>query len=214
MRKAAVAGIAALSITGGSLAIAAVVPVATALAQDSGVTTTTTPGAAPTAPGTTPAPKAGRPAAGQALDGILGSLVTDGTITPDQAAKIKARFGEAAAKARDGMADKRDAVRAKFGAKVEEIATFLGISADDLKTQLKTKSLGEIAGDKKPALITLLTNAVNARVDEAVTGGKISQAQADKVKAETAARVTKLVDVVGGKDLAGKLGGMRPKHGR
>ncbi len=112
------------------------------------------------------------------------------------------------------MADKRDAVRATFGVKVGEIATFLGISADDLKTQLKTKSLGEIAGDKKPALITLLTDAINARVDEAVASGKISQAKADKVKAETAARVTKLVDVVGRKDLAGKPGGMRPKRGR
>ena len=191
MRKAAVAGIAALSITGGSLVIAAVVPVAAALAQDSGVTTTA-PGAAPTAPGATPASKAGRPAAGHP------------------------RFGQAAAKARDGMADKRDAVRAKFGVKVGEIATFLGISADDLKTQLKTKSLGEIAGDKKPALITLLTDAINARVDEAVASGKISQAKADKVKvkAETAARVTKLVDVVGRKDLAGKPGGIHPKRGR
>lgn len=189
MRKAAVAGIAALSITGGSLVIAAVVPVAAALAQDSGVTTTA-PGATPTAPGATPASKAGRPAAGHP------------------------RFGQAAAKARDGMADKRDAVRAKFGVKAGEIATFLGISADDLKTQLKTKSLGEIAGDKKPALITLLTDAINARVDEAVASGKISQAKADKVKAETAARVTKLVDVVGRKDLAGKPGGMRPKRGR
>ena len=177
MRKAAGAGIAALSITGGSLVIAAVVPVAAALAQDSGVTTTA-PGAAPTAPGATPVSKAGRPAAGHP------------------------RFGQAAAKARDGMADKRDAVRAKFGVKVGEIATFLGISADDLKTQLKTKSLGEIAG------------AINARVDEAVASGKISQAKADKVKAETAARVTKLVDVVGRKDLAGKPGGIHPKRGR
>jgi len=189
MRKAAVAGIAALSITGGSLVIAAVVPVAAALAQDSGVTTTA-PGAAPTASGATPASKAGRPAAGHP------------------------RFDQAAAKARDGMADKRDAMRAKFGVKVGEIATFLGISADDLKTQLKTKSLGEIAGDKKPALITLLTDAINARVDEAVASGKISQAKADKVKAETAARVTKLVDVVGRKDLAGKPGGIHPKRGR
>ena len=182
MRKAAVAGIAALSITGGSLVIAAVVPVAAALAQDSGATTT--------APVATPASKAGRPAAGHP------------------------RFGQAAAKARDGMADKRDAVRAKFGVKVGEIATFLGISADDLKTQLKTKSLGEIAGDKKPALITLLTDAINARVDEAVAGGKISQAKADKVKAETEARVTKLVDVVGRKVLAGTPGGIHPKRGR
>ena len=75
-------------------------------------------------------------------------------------------------------------------------------------------SLGEIAGDKQPALITLLTDAINARVDEAVASGKISQAKADKVKAETAARVTKLVDVVGRKDLAGKPGGIHPKRGR
>ncbi len=214
MRKVAVAGIAALSIAGGSVAVAAAVPVATALAQDSGVTTTTTPGTTSTPPAAAKAPKAGNPAAGKALDGILGSLVTDGTITQDQADKIKARFGEAATKLRDGMAAKRDDIRAQFGAKVEEIATFLGISADDLKTQLKTKSLGEIAGDKKPALITFLTDAVNKRVDDAVTAGKLTTAQADKIKTETTAQVTKLVDVVGGKNLAGKLGAMRPKRGR
>ena len=34
------------------------------------------------------------------------------------------------------------------------------------------------------------------------------------IPAETAARVTKLVDVVGRKDLAGKPGGIHPKRGR
>ncbi len=213
MRRAAVAGIAALSIAGGSVAIAAVVPVATALAQDSGATTTTAPGSSATVP-TPRAPKAERPGAGRTRDGILGSLVTDGTITQEQADKIKARFGEAATKARAGLAEKRDAVREKFGAKVEEIATFLGISAEDLRTQLKTKSLGEIAGHKKPELVTFLTDAVNKRVDEAVAGGRITQEQADKIKAETADRITKLVDVVGGRDRAGKLGGFRPKGPR
>jgi hypothetical protein len=213
MRRAAVAGIAALSIAGGSVAVAAVVPVATALAQDAGPTTTAPP---TTTPGTTTAPdapKPAHPAAGKALDGVLGSLVTDGTITQDQADKIKARFGDAAAKARAGLDAKRKEFRAEFGAKVEELASFLGISVDDLKEQLKTKSLGDIAGDKKPALITFLTDAANKRIDAAVTAGKLTQAQADKLKTETADRVAKLVDAVGGKGFPGRFGPGGPKRG-
>jgi polyhydroxyalkanoate synthesis regulator phasin len=214
MRKAAVAGIAALSIAGGSVAVAVAVPVATALAQDAGPTTTAPTTTAP-APGSTApdAPKPGHPAVAKALDDVLGSLVTDGTITQDQADKIKTRLGDAAAKARAGLDEKRKEIRTEVGAKVEEIASFLGISVDDLKTQLKTKSLGEIAGDKKPALITFLADAANKRIDEAVTAGKLTQAQADKLKSETADRVAKLVDAVGGKGLPGRFGPGGPKHG-
>jgi len=205
MRRAAVAGVAALSIAGGSMALAAAMPVGAVLAQDSGSTTTT-----PSDPA-----QPGRPGPGKALSGILGSLVDDGTITPEQSAKIKERFDAAAAKARQGLAEKRDAMREKFGAKLDEIAAVIGIAPADLKEQLKTKSLGEIAGAKKGELVTYLTNAINTRVDEAVTNGRLTKDQADKVKAETASRVAKLVDAVGGgKGPMGRPGGMRGRPGR
>jgi len=68
---------------------------------------------------------------------------------------------------------------------------------------------------KKGELVTYLTNAINTRVDEAVTNGKLTKDQADKVKAETASRVAKLVDAVGGgKGPMGRPGGMRGRPGR
>ena len=51
MRRAALAGVAALSIAGGSLALAAVMPIGAVLAQDTDSPTTTALGPPPTAPG-------------------------------------------------------------------------------------------------------------------------------------------------------------------
>ena len=202
MRKVAIAGLAALSVVGGSVAVAVAVPAGFAIAQDTPPTTTTASGA----------PSASGPAAriGKGLDGVLGSLVTDGTITQDQADKIKARFGEAAAKVRPNAGAGFGAPGRPFGAQLDEIATFLGLSTADLTTQLKTKSLGEIAGAKKADLITMLTNKADARVDDALAKSKITKDQADKIKAQIATRVASMVDAVGGKG----FGPLRGRGGR
>ncbi len=174
MRKAALAGVAALSIAGGALALAAVMPIGAALAQDTGSPTTTAAGAPPTAPAH---PKANAP--------------------------------------REGLAKRRDALRARFGAKAEDIATFLGLTVDDLTQQLRTKSLGEIAGAKKADLVAHLTSEVNLRVDQAMANGTITKERADKIKAATAGRVAKLVDAVrGGKAPLGRPGAKRGTPGR
>ncbi len=157
MRRAALAGVAALSIAGGSLALAAVLPIGAVLAQDTDSPTTTALGPPPTAPGH---PKA--------------------------------------KSAREGFVKRRDDLRARFGAKAEHIATFLGLTVDDLTQQLRTKSLGEIAGAKKADLVAHLTSQVNLRVDQAMANGKITKEQADKIKAASAGRVAKLVDAVRG----------------
>ena len=151
MRKIAVAGISALSIAAGSVAVAAVVPMGSALAQDSGTTTT--------------APSAGAPDAAQAPKGEHGG---------------KGRLAK------------------RFGAKLEDIATYLGTDVAGLREQLKTKSLGEIAGDKKAGLVQMLVDQANTRIDEAVTKGKLTAEQATKLKAGAATRITALVDHVGG----------------
>lgn len=174
MRRAALAGVAALSIAGGALTFAALMPIGVALAQDTGSPTTTAPGAPPTAPGH---PKA------------------------------KA--------ARESVAKRRDDLRARFGAKAEDIATFLGLTVDDLTQQLRTKSLGEIAGAKKTDLVDHLTGQANLRIDQAIANGKITKEHADKIKAATASRVAKLVDAVhGGKAPLGRPGAKRGTPGR
>ena len=167
MKKAAIVGVAALSIAAGSVALASVMPIGAALAQNTGSPTT---------------PPIDHP---QAAD------------------------------AREGFAHKRDDLAKRFGAKIDDIASFLGITADDLRTQLKTKSLGEIAGAKKADLIAHLTDQVNARVDQAVTNGKLTKERAAEVKAQAASRVTRLVDALGGgKGPLGRRGAMRGRHGR
>ena len=186
MKKVIAAGIAAAGIAGGSVAVAALSPFGSAVAQDSGSTTTTTP---PSTTDTPPSPKH------SIFDDALKSLVDDGTLTQEQADKVQARVKEKAQAARAAHPLPRFKAGIGLGESLDKIASVLGISVDDLKTQLQSgKTLGEIAGDKKPALITALTDAANARIDEAVKNGKLTEAQASELKAKTAERITKLVD--------------------
>lgn len=201
MRKLAVAGISVAAVTTGSLAVAAVVPVGTALAQDTGPTTTTPPASGPTgrAPGAGP------------LGKVLQGLVTDGAITQAQADAITAKLGEAVkdAKGRIGKG-----ALGRLGATVQEIATYLGTDPATLREQLKTTSLGQLAGDKKAGLVQLLTDKANARIDDLVAKGRLDATKAANLKTEAASRIAALVDQVGGpKGPLGGLGG-RPRGGR
>ncbi len=201
MRKVVVAGVSALSIVAGSAAVAFVVPGGIAGAQDSGGTTTT-------------GKPARTPAGGKVLDDALAALVQNGTLTESQAAAVKAKLGETA-KARMGekldaakarMGEKLDAAKAQVGAGLDEIAKYLGTDVATLREQLRTKSLGEIAGTKRAGLITMLTDMANARIDEAVTRGALTAEQAASMKAKTGERVTQMVDAAGGK-LGGRPSG-------
>lgn len=87
-------------------------------------------------------------------------------------------------------------------------SSVLGISPDELRTQLQSgKSLATIAGDKTPALIDALVAAGNTRLDQAVTDGRLTQAQADERKAHLTERITDLVNRTPGE------GGPRGHHG-
>lgn len=187
MRKLTVAGISALSIAAGSFAVAAAVPVGAVLADDT-TTTTTPPASGATGPG---ARLAGGP-----LAKALEALVADGTLTKDQADKIKAKVGEAAKDAKDRVG--KAPMMKGLGATLEDIATYLGTDVAGLREQLKTKSLGEIAGDKKAGLVQMLTDKANARIDDAVSKGKLDATRAATMKTKAAEEIAKLVDRVGG----------------
>jgi ribosomal protein S20 len=197
MKKLVATGLVAASLAGGSVAIATVSPFGIAGAQDSGSTTTTAPPS-----GQAPAPKRG-----DVLDDALKSLVDDGTITQDQADKIKGRVDEKA----KALHDQLGARKPLFGAvkvELDRVAGILGISVDDLKAQLKDgKTLGQIAGDKRDALVKALTDDANARIDQAVTDGKLAADKAAELKPQVADRIAKLVDEgVRGKGLGGFRG--------
>lgn len=79
-------------------------------------------------------------------------------------------------------------------------AKALGVSTDELKSQLDGgKTVAQVAQDKGVdlnAVITALTDAVNASLDQAVTDGKMTADEATQKKADVTQRVTDFVNGV------------------
>jgi polyhydroxyalkanoate synthesis regulator phasin len=75
------------------------------------------------------------------------------------------------------------------------VASTLGITEDELRTQLQSgKTLADIAGDKTPAVIDALVAEATARIDQAVTDGKLTAEQATERKADLTERITAMVN--------------------
>jgi hypothetical protein len=81
---------------------------------------------------------------------------------------------------------------------LEAAAQALGLSPDDLETQLHSgKSIAQIATDKGVdlnAVITAIVNAHAAEIDADVAAGKITRAEADEHKADLKEHVTDMVN--------------------
>jgi hypothetical protein len=79
-------------------------------------------------------------------------------------------------------------------------ATYIGISASDLRTQLAAgKSLGAIAtanGKTVDGLKAALTTAAKSDLDTAVTAGKLTQAQEDQILATLPSRLDEEINEV------------------
>ena len=89
--------------------------------------------------------------------------------------------------------------RGPGGPKLEAVAKVLGVTAEELKTELSTKSLADIA-KAKGVDITKVTDALTAEfkahLDEEVASGEHTQAEADAKLAEFKTRVTDMVNNV------------------
>jgi polyhydroxyalkanoate synthesis regulator phasin len=133
-----------------------------------------------------------------ALDGILSGLVTKGTITQVQADAIKAAVKTAAETAK---ANRPAKVGGPDHAAMDAlISSTLGIDSATIKSRLKAgETLASIAGTKKDALIAALVAEHSKRIDEKVTAGKITVAQATTLKANLTAHVTEEISSVKGK---------------
>ena len=85
------------------------------------------------------------------------------------------------------------------GPKLEAVAKVLGITAEELKTELATKSLADVA-KAKGIDITKVTDALvaefKAHLDEEVAAGEHTQAEADAKLAEFKTRMTDMVNNV------------------
>jgi len=110
----------------------------------------------------------------------------------------------------------------KGGASLETIAGVLGTDVETLRIQLaEGKTIAEIAGDKTQAVIDALVAEANAKIDEAVANGRLTQEQADQLKTKTAEMISKFVNEGGPLKKFGKgfgrghhdRGGMTPPSG-
>ncbi len=140
------------------------------------------------------------------LDGVLSGLVGKGTLTQSQVDAIKKAIEEEHATA-----------HAARGAQATEfqnlIATTIGLDTATITSRLSAgESLGVIAGAKRQALIDALIAYHTKKIDQAVTDGKVTAAQATTLKAGLSASVTFFVDRVPGYLHMGKGKGLG--HGK
>lgn len=103
------------------------------------------------------------------------------------------------------------------GKGAEAVATALGITVEELKTELSSgKSIADVAKAKNvdiAKVIAAMTAQMKAHLDEEVASGEHTQAEADAKLAAFTARVTEMVNQVGGPQ-AGHKGGPGGKHGK
>lgn len=126
------------------------------------------------------------------LTHVLSVLVANGTITQAQSDAI---VKEAAAE-RTAAQAARDA---NHTAHQTLIATTIGLDWTTIQTRLRAgESLATIAGSKKDALIAALVKEESDEIDQAVTSGRLTSAQATTLKANLQSRITAMISRTGG----------------
>jgi ribosomal protein S20 len=138
----------------------------------------------------------------QALKNRIDAAVDAGVLTKDEAQRLKARIdeGEYPFLFGPGLGLDRHGFGPDFGRHFDFLAsaaTYLGMSEDELRDALETKTLAEIAKDKGKSvsgLVAALVAAEEKKIDEAVASGRITKAQATEIKARLQDRMQALVD--------------------
>ena len=174
-------GVLGASLTG-AVAFAAYVPTtvgATDLAYPGGATTV-----------------AAERGAGDVLAQVLDRLVANGSITAAQRHAIVTALREAR-EHRDG--DGRHFFKEIAAELMRLSGEYLGLTKEQLAEQLRSgKSLGQIAdatpGKSKDGLVEFLVRHANARIDEAIKNGRITEEQGAKLKAHAATFIERFVN--------------------
>jgi hypothetical protein len=159
---------------------------------------------------TTTAPASGAPAKpdrAARLAEILAPLVKDGTITQEQADKVIAALQQAEPVERHGRGGKFG------GASLDAAAQALGVTTAELRQALRDgKTIADVAKEKNVELQKVIDAVVadaTTRLNQAVTDGKLTRAQADARIAQLQEQATKLVNG----QLPARGPGGRGKHG-
>jgi polyhydroxyalkanoate synthesis regulator phasin len=146
----------------------------------------------------------------QALKNRVDAAVKDGRLTKEQADRVKkaidageaplfglgpGRFG----RGHHGFGFKPGfRHHGPFKAGLETAATYLGLSEDKLLEQLRDgKTLAQVAkaqGKSVDGLVDAMTKDANAKVDQAVKNGKLTEAQGKEFKNGLQKRVTDMVN--------------------
>jgi len=145
-----------------------------------------------------------------AVNDAIAKALADGKITQAQADKAKGEVADHIAKFVDhtwpkpkprpaNPQAKTPSAQAFIGDFMNTTRTYLGITQQDLMTQLRAgKSLGDIAnattGKSRDGLIAALTTAANDKLDQAVKSQKLTADQATALSAKVKDAVTQLVD--------------------
>lgn len=134
------------------------------------------------------------------LEEKLNEAVANGRITQERAGEIlanaPAQIDEFLASVPgDHIPGARPGFPGIGGPALETVAGVLGIDVETLKTQLQDgQTIAEIAGGQTQAVIDALVADANEKIDAALADGRITQEQADTMKANTVERITTLVN--------------------
>ncbi len=131
------------------------------------------------------------------LTTVLQPLVDAGTITQAQMDAVITAL-EAAGPIGGGHGGGPGGRHGMGGASLDVVATTLGITADEVRTALQDgTTLAELAtqhGSTADALIAAIVADRTADINQAVTDGKLTQAEADTKLADLTTRVTDFVN--------------------
>ncbi len=155
----------------------------------------------------------------KALENQIDARVKAGTLTEAQATQLKARIesGQVPLFASPRGQGDRDGGRhggRGFGHHLDAAATYLGVTAAALRTQLEAgKTLADVAKaqDKTvDGLVAALVADEKKELDAAVAAGRLTAAQRDQMLTGVQARVTAMVN--GERPARGPKGFGRPDH--
>jgi ribosomal protein S20 len=142
----------------------------------------------------------------QAAKTKIDKAVTNGKLSADKAAKLKANLADRATKlVNNTHLNKAYRKAERYGRRVNLVrgagkiaADTIGVSPQALRTALKGgQSVAGYATSKgvdPQTVINAIVNAGNTKIDQAVTNGKLSAGRAATLKSKLTASVTKLVN--------------------
>ncbi len=143
-------------------------------------------------------------AATEAVDDALAA----GKITQSQADAAKSRIesgdGGGLRRLRGAHGARREAIAQKVRASVvQSTADALNMTPEDLRAEIKSgKSIAEVAGANIDAVKTQIIEDAQTKLDAAVAGGKLTQAQADKALEALTNNLDKIVNKTRGQAAA------------